>query len=441
MSQQPSRSKPLGRRHAFAVVGSLGALALSACGGGSSSTTATTSSVATLAGLSLSVGSLSPAFASGTTVYAASVGNAVGGLTVSSTATDSGATIQVNGSTVASGSASAAISLSVGTNTVTVVVTASDGSSTKTYTVVVTRAAATLSSDATLSALTLSVGSLSPAFAATTTSYTATVANSVSSLTVSATLAGSGSLKINGSTVSSGAASGSIALAVGSNTVTVVVTAADGVSTQTYTLTVTRSAAGSCTLTATETDGPYPLYAILTNSAIVRSDIRESKTGVPLTLTLTVLSTGSSCAPISGAGIYIWHCDKDGLYSGYSTSNNAGQSGLTYLRGIQVTDSNGQVTFTTIYPGWYAGRITHIHVQVYLNDNLAVSATATTQLAFPQTITTAVYNSALYTKGQNTSVTSFSADNVFSDGTSTEMLTLSGDLSTGYSANMTISIA
>lgn len=440
MPHHSSDSNPLGRRHAFALVGSLGALALSSCGGGSS-TTAATSSVATLAGLSLSAGSLSPAFASGTTVYAASVGNAVSSLTVSPTVTDSGATVQVNGSTVASGSASAAISLGVGTNTVTVVVTASDGRTTKTYTVVVTRAAATLSSDATLSALTLSAGSLSPAFAATTSSYTATVANSVSSLTVSATLAGSGSLKVNGSTVSSGAASGSIALSVGSNTVTVVVTAADGVSTQTYTLTVTRSAAGSCTLTATEIDGPYPLYAILTNSAIVRSDIRESKTGIPLTLTLTVLSTGSSCAPISGAGIYIWHCDKDGLYSGYSTSNNAGQSGLTYLRGIQVTDSNGQVTFTTIYPGWYEGRITHIHVQVYLNDNLAVSATATTQLAFPQTITTAVYNSALYTKGQNTSVTSFSADNVFSDGTSTEMLTLSGDLSTGYSASMTISIA
>src|SRR5450830_1265455 len=437
MSHHPSHANPLGRRHAFALVGTLGALALSSCGGGSS-TTATTSSVATLAGLSLSAGSLSPSFASATTVYAASVGNAVSSLTVSPTASDSGATVQVNGSTVSSGSASAAISLSVGTNTVTVVVTASDGSTTKTYTVVVTRATATVSSDATLSALTLSVGSLSPAFAATTTSYTATVANSVSSLTVSATLAGTGTLKVNGS---SGAASGSIALSVGSNTVTVVVTAADGVSTQTYTVTVTRSAAGSCTLTATETDGPYPLYAILTNSAIVRSDIRESKTGIPLTLTLTVLSTGSNCAPISGAGIYIWHCDKDGLYSGYSTSNNAGQSGLTYLRGIQVTDSNGQVTFTTIYPGWYAGRITHIHVQVYLNDNLAVSATATTQLAFPQTITAAVYNSALYTKGQNTSVTSFSADNVFSDGTSTEMLTLSGDLSTGYSANMTISIA
>lgn len=440
MSDHPSHSNPLGRRHAFALVGSLGALALSSCGGGGS-TGATTSSVATLAGLSLSAGSLSPAFASATTVYAASVGNAVSSLTVSPTATDNGASIQVNGSVVASGSASAAITLSVGTNTVTVVVTASDGTTTKTYTVVVTRAAATVSSDATLSALTLSAGSLSPAFAATTTRYTATVANSVSSLTVSATLAGSGTLKINGSTVSSGAASGSIALSVGSNTLSVVVTAADGVSTQTYTVTVTRSAAGSCTLTATETDGPYPLYAILTNSAIVRKDIRESKTGVPLTLTLTLQSAGSGCTPISGAGIYIWHCDKDGLYSGYSTSTNAGQSGLTYLRGIQVTDNNGQVTFTTLYPGWYAGRITHIHVQVYLNDNLAVSATATTQLAFPQDITTAVYNSSLYTKGQNTSVTSFSADNVFSDGTSTEMLTLSGDVNTGYTANMTITIA
>ena len=105
MSDHPSHSNPLGRRHAFALVGSLGALALSSCGGGGS-TGATTSSVATLAGLSLSAGSLSPAFASATTVYAASVGNAVSSLTVSPTATDNGASIQVNGSVVASGSAS-----------------------------------------------------------------------------------------------------------------------------------------------------------------------------------------------------------------------------------------------------------------------------------------------------------------------------------------------
>jgi len=307
----------------------------------------------------------------------------------------------------------------------------------------VTRAAAIISTVATLSALTLSSGSLSPSFAAATTSYTATVANSIATLTVTATTSSStATLKVNGSSTSSGSASSSISLSVGSNTVSVVVTAEDGSTTATYTIVVTRSATGSCTITATETDGPYPLYAILTNSILTRKDITEGKTGVPLTLTLTLQDLSNGCTPISGAGIYIWHCDKDGLYSGYSSSNNAGQSGLTYLRGVQVTDSNGQVTFTTLYPGWYAGRITHIHVQVYLNNSLVSgSAVATTQLAFPVATTTAVYNSALYTKGQNTSVTSFAADNVFSDGTSTEMLNISGDTTNGYSASMTITIA
>ena len=298
------------------------------------------------------------------------------------------------------------------------------------------------SSDATLSALSLASGSLSPAFSASSTSYTVTVANSIASLTVTPTAANSGAtIKVNGSTVASGSASAAISLAVGSNALSIVVNAADGVTSISYSVVVSRSAAGSCTLTATETDGPYPLYAILSNAAMVRSDIRESKTGIPLTITLTIQDLSAGCTPVAGAAVYIWHCDKDGLYSGYSASNNAGQAGLTYLRGIQVTDANGQVTFTTIYPGWYAGRITHVHFQVYLNNNLAVTATATSQLAFPQEVTQAVYKTSLYTKGQNSSVTSFAADNVFSDGTGTEMVSISGDTTNGYNASLTVTIA
>jgi protocatechuate 3,4-dioxygenase beta subunit len=172
-----------------------------------------------------------------------------------------------------------------------------------------------------------------------------------------------------------------------------------------------------------------------------RSDITEGKTGVPLTLKLTILNTKDSCGPIRNAAVYIWHCDKDGAYSGYSQpgSNTVGQ---TFLRGILVTDSNGEVTFQTIYPGWYAGRITHIHFQVYLNDNLNVTATATSQLAFPQAITQAVYASSLYTaRGQNTSVTSFSQDNVFSDGTTYQMATVTGDVNSGYVASLVVGIA
>lgn len=400
------------------------------------------SSDATLSALVLSASALTPTFSSGVTAYTASVDNGVASVTVTPTASSAAASISVNGTAVASGSPSGAIALAVGSNSITVRVTAEDGSTTATTTITVTRAAAAQSSDASLSALVLSAGSLSPSFSAATTAYTANVSNTVSSITVTpTTTSSSASVRVNGSVVTSGSPSAAISLAVGSNTLSVVVTAEDGVSTRSYGITVTRAAAGSCTLTATETQGPYPLLAILSNTAMVRSDIRESKTGVPLTVTLTILDSSDGCTPVVGAGIYIWHCDKDGLYSGYNVNNNAGQAGLTYLRGIQVTDASGQVSFTTIYPGWYAGRITHIHVQVYLNDNLNVSATATTQLAFPQDVTTAVYNSALYTKGQNTSVTSFAADNVFSDGTSTEMVAISGDTNSGYAASLTITIA
>ena len=403
----------------------------------------TVSSDASLKALVLSAGALTPAFASATSSYTATVANSVTSVTVTPTATSAAATVSVNGVAVGNGSNSGAIALAVGSNTVKIVVTAQDGGTSSSTTVVVTRAAASVSTDASLSALVLSSGSLSPSFAAATTSYTAAISNTVASLTLTPTTASSGAkVTVNGSTVASGAASSAITLAVGSNTLSIVVTAADGVTARTYTVVATRAATGTCTLTATETQGPYPLLAILSNSAMVRSNITEGKTGVPLTVTLTVQDVSNGCAPVAGAAVYIWHCDKDGLYSGYSTGTNAGQSGLTYLRGIQVTNSSGQVTFTTIYPGWYAGRITHIHAQVYLNDNLSVTATATTQLAFPQDVTTAVYNSTLYSaKGQNNSVASFAADNVFSDGTSTEMVAISGSVASGYAANLTVNIA
>ena len=300
----------------------------------------------------------------------------------------------------------------------------------------------TASSDASLAGLTLSAGSLSPTFAAATTSYTVSVANTVTALTLTPVAADAGAtIRVNGTVVASGSAAAAVTLAVGTTVITVAVTAADGVSSRSYTVSAARAAVGSCTLTPTETEGPYPLLAILSNSALVRGDIREGKTGVPLTLTLTIQDQSNGCAPVAGAAVYIWHCDKDGLYSGYNVSNNAGQAGLTYLRGVQVTDANGRVSFTTIYPGWYAGRITHIHFQVYLNDNLAVTATATSQIAFPQEVTAAVYASALYTKGQNSSVGSFAADNVFSDGTTYQMAAISGDTTSGYAASLTVTIA
>lgn len=198
---------------------------------------------------------------------------------------------------------------------------------------------------------------------------------------------------------------------------------------------------GSCVLIPSETQGPYPLLAVLSDSSMNRSDITEGKTGVPLTLKINLQNVrDGACAVIPNAAVYVWHCDKDGAYSGYNQQNNS-TVGQTFLRGIQVSDGGGSVTFHTVYPGWYAGRITHIHFQVYLNDDLNVTATATSQIALPQEITRTVYSSSLYaSRGQNTSVTGFAQDNVFSDGTAYQMATVTGDASTGYTATLNVGV-
>ncbi|MBV8388274.1 MAG: cadherin-like beta sandwich domain-containing protein [Mucilaginibacter sp.] len=204
------------------------------------------SSIATLSNLTLSSGSLTPTFASGTINYTASVANAITSIAVTPTTTDATATVKVNGFTVISGNASGAINLSVGANTITTVVTAQDGTTTDTYTVIVNRAP---SSIATLSNLTLSSGSLAPVFASSTTSYTTGVSNATTSITVTPTVTDpTATVTVNGKAVISGSASGAISLAIGPNTVTVVVTAQDGTTKDTYTVVVTRTASSTATL-------------------------------------------------------------------------------------------------------------------------------------------------------------------------------------------------
>ena len=87
----------------------------------------------------------------------------------------------------------------------------------------------------------------------------------------------------------------------------------------------------------------------------MRSDIRENKQGLPLTLNITVVNTNSACAPVANAVVDIWQCDADGNYSQYGSERN-----LTYLRGLQTTDILGRVTFVTILArfirAWYQGR-------------------------------------------------------------------------------------
>ena len=210
-------------------------------------------------------------------------------------------------------------------------------------------------------------------------------------------------------------------------------TSATSTSTTTSTTTTTGS---SCAVTATETAGPYPdILGMQNNPAFNRRDITEGKAGTPLTLALTIVNANASCAPVSGAAVEIWQCDAAGNYSEYSQPgfNGAGQ---TFLRGVQTTDASGQVTFTTIYPGWYSGRATHIHVEIYVGGR----SVKVTQVAFPESISSSVYGSGVYAaKGQNT--TSNSSDNVFSDGTSTELATVTGSVASGFTANLRVVVA
>jgi protocatechuate 3,4-dioxygenase beta subunit len=192
----------------------------------------------------------------------------------------------------------------------------------------------------------------------------------------------------------------------------------------------------ACAITPSETAGPYPdVLGMLTNSAFHRRDVTEGKPGLPLTLTLTIVNANAGCASLSGLLVEIWQCDATGNYSEYSQPGFNGV-GQTFLRGLQTTDANGQVTFNTVYPGWYSGRATHIHVDVYRN----ASNIKTTQIAFPEDVTRAVYATGVYAaKGQSS--TTNAGDMVFADGTSQQMATLTGNTTSGYTATLAIGVA
>ena len=221
------------------------------------------------------------------------------------------------------------------------------------------------------------------------------------------------------------------------------------------TSTTAASATSSSTSSATtaipdETAGPFPGDGsngpnVLTENAIVRRDIRSSfgsysgtAAGVPLTVTLTVVDLRNGARALAGAAVYIWHCDRDGNYSLYSDPQQ------NYLRGVQVTADDGTVTFTSIFPGCYAGRWPHIHFEVY--ESLAAATSGgtklkTSQLALPEDTCKVVYASDGYDASvSNLSQVSLATDNVFSDGWSSELATTKGSLADGYTATLSVPV-
>jgi len=218
------------------------------------------------------------------------------------------------------------------------------------------------------------------------------------------------------------------------------------------------SGTSTCSVIPEETAGPYPgdgsnsnssgVVNALTLSGIVRSDIRTSiagasgtAAGVPLTVTLTLVNTNSSCASLEGYAIYLWHCSREGLYSLYSS----GVTDQNYLRGVQSTDSNGQVTFTTIFPACYSGRWPHIHFEVYpslAKATVATNKVKTSQIAMPEAECDTVFATTGYSASvSNFSKVSLSTDGVFSDGATLETPTISGSVSAGYAIALNVGIA
>jgi protocatechuate 3,4-dioxygenase beta subunit len=182
----------------------------------------------------------------------------------------------------------------------------------------------------------------------------------------------------------------------------------------------------ACAATPNETVGPYPSLVDL-----FRSDIREDRSGTRLDLTITVVNTANGCSPLDGASVEIWQCDASGNYSQYGS-----QTARTYLRGIQTTDANGRVTFTTIYPGWYQGRATHIHVEV----TRAGRSLKVTQIAFPDAINDEVYGSGVYASRGSNPTTNL-RDGIFADSLNSELASVSGNSSSGYAAAFTVALA
>lgn len=123
-----------------------------------------------------------------------------------------------------------------------------------------------------------------------------------------------------------------------------------------------------CVVRPEMTEGPY-----FVDDQLERSDIRtdpttgETRSGVPLLLSLNILQiANNACTPLAGAIVDLWHCDAQGIYSDVAEQNTSGQK---FLRGYQVSDENGNVAFTTIFPGWYTGRTVHVHVKIRTDES------------------------------------------------------------------------
>jgi protocatechuate 3,4-dioxygenase beta subunit len=212
------------------------------------------------------------------------------------------------------------------------------------------------------------------------------------------------------------------------------------------------AAAANCAVIPEETAGPFPGDGsngpdVLNQSGVVRQDIRSSfgssthtAPGVPLTIQLTIQDAGD-CAPLAGAAVYLWHCDRDGNYSLYSQA----AANENYLRGVQEADENGVVTFQSIFPACYSGRWPHVHFEIYPSLAMATNENdkiATSQLALPKDICDQVYATDGYDQSvQNLGRVSLTTDMVFADDGGVRQLgTMSGSVADGLAVALMVPV-
>jgi protocatechuate 3,4-dioxygenase beta subunit len=248
---------------------------------------------------------------------------------------------------------------------------------------------------------------------------------------------------------------GLLALLGGVGAVTVVGCGADD---STATGSSSTGTSGTTTGTASgeipeETAGPYPADGsngidVLSESGIVRSDITSSfgsasgtAEGVPLSIRLRVYDLdGADATVLTGAAVYLWHCNREGEYSMYSEN----VKDENYLRGVQATDHDGYVEFATIFPAAYSGRWPHVHFEVYPSLDDATGASnklRTSQLALPEDVCRQVYEADGYdASAGNLSQTSLESDNVFADGYSLQLAKVTGSNAAGYVATLNVPV-
>jgi protocatechuate 3,4-dioxygenase beta subunit len=199
-----------------------------------------------------------------------------------------------------------------------------------------------------------------------------------------------------------------------------------------------QAATAACVLTPQKTEGPY-----FVEEGLNRSDIRvdpsdgSTQAGVALALTLVIVDGADGCTPVGGATVDVWHANALGKYSDIQSE---GTKGRRFLRGSQVTDADGKVTFTTIFPGWYSGRAIHIHFKVRLFDGTSTTYAFTSQLFFDPTLENQVVQTSAY-GGRGTPDTPNSRDGIYGTDGGTLVVALTGDPSSSLAGTHVIGVS